>query len=100
MDEGKVHLEVDSVREEEHHEIPRHKRHISIAKFTANEVLLVLQSAIEDARDSKNLIDVAIDGAGKLLGVENSEPHSLPKVRALARDLEVQPLLFFIVLFR
>lgn len=59
-----------------------------------------MQGAVEDAGDATDLTDVAVDNAGDLLGVVDSESHGLPEVRALAGYLEVQPLLRFEVLFR
>jgi len=80
---GEVCLKVDPVSEKEHNGIPRHERRICIAKFATDEEFLVLQGAVEDAGNATNLIDVAVDSAGELLGVVEGEPHGLPKVRSL-----------------
>jgi hypothetical protein len=78
--EGEVRLKVEPVSEKEHNGIPRHERHISIAELAANEEFLVLQGAVEDARDATDLIDAAVNSARELLRLVVGEPHGLPKV--------------------
>lgn len=51
--------------------------------LVAEEVLLVLEKAVEHAPDTGNLLDVALLGAGELLRVELVEPNTLAVVRAL-----------------
>lgn len=101
VEEGEVRLEVEPVSKKEHrNDIPRHERRIGIAELAADEEFLVLEKSVEDAGDAPDLIDVAVDSAGELLGVVDGEPRGLPEVRALAGYLVVQPLLRFEELLR
>jgi len=74
VEEGKFGLDVDFVGEEEHDGISHHERRIGKAKFVAYEKFLISQNSVEDAGDATDLIDVAVDSAGELLGVVEGEP--------------------------
>lgn len=52
-------------------------------QLVAEEILLVLQEAVEDAPDTGYLHEVALLGTSKLLRVELVEPNALAVVRAL-----------------
>ena len=68
----------------------------------AAAVLLFLfrQMPFQDAGHAVDLLDVALIGAGHGLRMVSLEPEQLPVVGALARDLEVEPLLRVVELGR
>lgn len=47
---------------------------------------------LDDSGDALDLVVVTVDGTLDLLWVVQSKPGTLAEVRALTRDLEVQPL--------
>lgn len=53
---------------------------------------------LDDAKDATDLALVAGLGRGELLGVVVGEPGLLAEVRALARGLEVKPLVLGVLL--
>lgn len=94
---------------------PRYKRQVSVRHLTTDQpgfiASLLSEMAFEHASYTVGLFDVALDGARKLFGVEVGEPDRLhrlelalntqwpdsviylSKVRALASNLKVEPLL-------
>ena len=52
-------------------------------QLVTEEVLLVLQKAVEDTPNTGNLLEVALLSAGKLLRVELVEPNALAVVGSL-----------------
>ena len=56
-------------------------------------LFLLRQMSLQDARHAVDFLDVALIGAGYGLRMVSLEPEELPVVGALARDLEVEPLL-------
>lgn len=64
--------------------VPRDEREIRIRHSVADKIFLADQDVVEDAEDATDLLDVALDGARDLLGVEVQEPGGLAEVRSLA----------------
>ena len=56
-------------------------------------LFLLRQMPLQDAGHAVDFLDVALNGAGHLLRMVSFEPDRLSVVGALARDLEVEPLL-------
>jgi hypothetical protein len=79
--------------------VPRDEHQVRNRALLAHQVLLPLQGQVEDVENADDLVLIALDGTGELLGVEFLEPRCLAEVRALAADLEGDPLLD-VVLFR
>lgn len=52
-------------------------------QLVAEEVLLVLEHAVEDAPNTGDLLEIALLRARELLGVELVEPDTLAVVRTL-----------------
>lgn len=52
-------------------------------RFVSDEILLPLESAIEDGEDADGLLFVPLLCARDVFGVEELEPAELAKVRAL-----------------
>jgi hypothetical protein len=73
---------------------------IGVGVSVADEVvgLGLAEVALDDADDAANLVRVALLGRGQLLLVEHGEPRLLAEVGALARGLEVQPLVLGVLL--
>ena len=91
--------------------LPHDKRDVGIGILITHEprslriapaVLLFLlrQMPLQDAGHAVDFLGVALNDAGHGLRMESLEPEQLPVVRALARDLEVQPLLGVVELGR
>lgn len=70
----------------------RDEGEVSYSALSANEPLLLLQNTVQDAKDTLDLILVALNCAWNLLGVVPGEPRSLTVVRTLSRGLEEEPL--------
>lgn len=64
--------------------VPRDEREIRIRHSVADKIFLADQDVVEDAKDATDFLDVALDGARDLLGVEVQEPGGLAEVRSLA----------------
>lgn len=62
-------------------------------QLLANEVSLALEDVVQNTPDTLNLLEVALLGAGNILGVELLEEDGLAVVRTLAGHLEVEVLL-------
>lgn len=56
---------------------------IDNVRFVSDEILLPLESAIEDGEDADGLLLIPLLCAGDIFGVEELEPAELAKVRAL-----------------
>lgn len=85
-----VLLEIYFVRPEKpSHLKPWHKNSINIAVLSANEVLLVLERSVEHTGNTPDLVNIALDRTGDLLGVVDRKPGGLPEVRSLAGHLVV-----------
>ena len=63
-------------------------------------LFLLRQMPLQDARHAINFLSIALNNARHGLGMVSLEPHNLPVIRSLARDLEVEPLLRVVGLWR
>lgn len=62
------------------HHVPGQEREIGDGAFLADEVLLALESHVEDVEDALDLVEVALSWAGEALWVEVGEPCALTVV--------------------
>lgn len=98
--EREVLLDIDVSSQPANKLVPSGPGQIGVGVVVANEIVGLGPAEVEldDAKDASDLALVAGLSRGKLLGVVVGEPGLLAEVWALARHLEVQPLVFRILL--
>lgn len=92
-----LNLGVESIalvsEDEGQEHVPGNERQICVGVLVANKVLgaRTLEVLVQDCEHTLDLVAISFDRRLDLLSVVVGEPDALAEVRALSRDLEVEP---------
>lgn len=54
--------------------LPWNESNVCVSDLVTNQVVVSAELSFKDSRDSLDLIEISVDGAGEFLGVEPTEP--------------------------